>query len=85
MFEGVPQYTLNKSDLPKGIIDTLSVDTQVFPSKGECRKMIQGGGLSINKDKCNDVNYQFTEADLLDGKYILVQRGKKNYYILKFE
>ena len=85
VFEGVPQYTLNKSDLPKGIIDTLSVDTQVFPSKGECRKMIQGGGLSINKDKCNDVNYQFTEADLLDGKYILVQRGKKNYYILKFE
>lgn len=85
VFEGVPQYTLNKSDLPKGIIDTLSVDTQVFPSKGECRKMIQGGGLSINKDKCNDVNYQFTEADLLDDKYILVQRGKKNYYILKFE
>lgn len=85
VFEGVPQYTLNKLDLPKGIIDTLSVDTQVFPSKGECRKMIQGGGLSINKDKCNDVNYQFTEADLLDGKYILVQRGKKNYYILKFE
>lgn len=85
VFEGVPQYALNKSDLPKGIIDTLSVDTQVFPSKGECRKMIQGGGLSINKDKCNDVNYQFTEADLLDGKYILVQRGKKNYYILKFE
>lgn len=85
VFEGVPQYTLNKSDLPKGIIDTLSLDTQVFPSKGECRKMIQGGGLSINKDKCNDVNYQFTEADLLDGKYILVQRGKKNYYILKFE
>ena len=85
VFEGVPQYTLNKSDLPKGIVDTLSVDTQVFPSKGECRKMIQGGGLSINKDKCNDVNYQFTEADLLDGKYILVQRGKKNYYILKFE
>lgn len=85
VFEGVPQYTLNKSDLPKGIIDTLSVDTQVFPSKGECRKMIQGGGLSINKDKCNDVNYQFTDADLLDGKYILVQRGKKNYYILKFE
>ena len=85
VFEGVPQYTLNKSDLPKGIIDTLSVDTQVFPSKGECRKMIQGGGLSINKDKCNDVNYQFTEADLLDGKYILVHRGKKNYYILKFE
>ena len=85
VFDGVPQYTLNKADLPKGIIDTLSVDTQVFPSKGECRKMIQGGGLSINKDKCNDINYQFTEQDLLDGKYILVQRGKKNYYILKFE
>ena len=47
--------------------------------------MIQGGGLSINKDKCDSADRTIDSADLIDGKYILAQKGKKNYYILKFE
>ena len=53
-----------------------------LPLKGECRKMIQGGGVSINKDKVTDIDYQVSDQDILDGKYILAQRGKKNYYII---
>lgn len=85
VFEGVPQYNLKKDIMPKNIIEVLAVDTDVFPSKGECRKMIQGGGVSINKDKCADTNRDLSLADLVDDKYILIQKGKKNYFILKFE
>ncbi|MBO4842152.1 MAG: tyrosine--tRNA ligase [Bacteroidales bacterium] len=85
VFEDVPQYTLPKSALPGDILETLAVSTDIFPSKGECRKTIQGNGLSINKEKVSDTALQLTAEHLLDGKYILVQKGKKNYYILKFE
>lgn len=85
VFDGVPQYSLSKDALPQNVIDLLAVTTDVFPSKGECRKMIQGGGLSINKDKCDSADRTIDSADLIDGKYILAQKGKKNYYILKFE
>ncbi|MBQ3846834.1 MAG: tyrosine--tRNA ligase, partial [Bacteroidales bacterium] len=60
----------------------LAVKTSVFPSKGEARKMIQGGGVSINKDKFTDPSGEITEADIIDGKYILAQKGKKNYFII---
>lgn len=83
VFSGVPTFEIQKSDLPCNIIDLLSVKTQVFPSKGECRKMIQGGGVSINKDKVADVEYEVSEKDIVDGKYILAQRGKKNYNLIK--
>lgn len=85
VFDGVPQFLLKKELMPKNIIELLAVDSSVFPSKGECRKMIQGGGVSINKDKCADIERMIDENDLMDGKYILVQKGKKNYFILKFE
>jgi tyrosyl-tRNA synthetase len=85
VFDGVPQFNLSKELLGSNIIDMLAVHTNVFPSKGECRKMIQGSGLSINKEKATDVNMSLGEEHLLDGKYILAQKGKKNYYILKFE
>ncbi len=85
IFDGVPTFTLDKDIFPKNVIDLLAVDTNVFPSKGECRKMIQGGGVSINKDKCDSADRMVTAEDLIDGKYILAQKGKKNYYILKFE
>lgn len=85
VFDGVPQFTLKKDQLPCDIIEMLSVATNVFPSKGECRKLIQGNGLSINKDKVSDTALQLSADHLLDEKYILVQKGKKNYYILKFE
>ena len=82
VFSGVPTFDVKKEDLPCGIIDLLSVKTQVFPSKGECRKMIQGGGVSVNKDKIASIDHEITENDIVDGKYILVQRGKKNYFII---
>ncbi|MCF0167060.1 MAG: tyrosine--tRNA ligase [Bacteroidales bacterium] len=85
VFDGVPQFNLPKEKLGGNIIDMLAVETSVFPSKGECRKMIQGGGVSVNKDKTSDINLVLTADNLLDDKYILIQKGKKNYYILKFE
>ncbi len=85
VFDGVPQFNVPKAELNKNIIETLAVSTAIFPSKGECRKMIQAGGLSINKDKNQDIDYVIDEKDLLNGKYILVQKGKKNYYIIKCE
>ncbi|MBP9991927.1 MAG: tyrosine--tRNA ligase [Bacteroidales bacterium] len=84
VFDGVPQWNLSKENLPCDIIEMLAVRTDIFPSKGECRKMIQAGGLSINKEKVSDIALQLGQEHILDGKYILVQRGKKNYYILKF-
>ena len=82
VFSGVPTFNVPKADLPCNLLDLLAVRTQVFPSKGEARKMVQGGGVSLNKDKVSDINYEVSEKDIIDGKYILVQRGKKNYYIL---
>ena len=83
VFEGVPTFEIDKAKLPCGIIDLLSVETQVFPSKGECRKMIQANGVSINKDKVSDINAEIGTGHLIDGKYILAQKGKKNYFIIK--
>lgn len=84
IFEGVPQFEISAERLQEGIpvLDLLAVDTQVFPSKGEARKMIQGNGVSINKEKYTDPNGVITADALLDGKYIIAQRGKKNYYLL---
>ena len=85
VFDGVPQFALPKDRLSAPILDLLAVDTQVFPSKGEARKMIQANGLSIDKEKFTDINGTLSENLLVNGKYVLVQKGKKNYYILKFE
>ncbi len=85
VFDGVPSWELSAEELPCDIIEMLAVRSEVFPSKGECRKMIQAGGLSINKEKVTDTALQLGPEHLLDGKYILVQKGKKNYFILKFK
>ena len=85
VFDGVPQFALPKDRLQTPILDLLAVETQVFPSKGEARKMIQANGLSVDKEKFTDINGTLSENFLINGKYVLVQRGKKNYYILKFE
>ncbi|MDR1729373.1 MAG: tyrosine--tRNA ligase [Prevotellaceae bacterium] len=84
VFEGVPQFEVSRSDIESGIkgIDLLTEKAPVFPSKGEMRKMITGGGFSINKEKIEDVEFTLNESFLLNNKYILVQRGKKNYFIL---
>ena len=83
VFEGVATFEVPASTLPSGIIDLLSVATGIFPSKGECRKMIQSGGVSINKDKVTDINAVITDEHVIGGKYILAQKGKKNYFIIK--
>ncbi len=84
VFDGVPQFELPAEKLGGNILDLLAVETSIFPSKGECRKMIQANGLSINKEKFTDANGVLTQENLVNGKYILVQKGKKNYFILKF-
>ncbi len=81
VFEGVPQFEVNKSDLSAGILDLLAEKTQVFASKGEARRMIQSNAVSINKEKITE-DFQLTENNLLNGKDILVQKGKKNYFLI---
>lgn len=85
VFEGVPQVTISRSSFEQcgSVTDLLSEATQsiIFPSKGEARKMIQGGGVSINKVKLNDPA-QKPSFNLLQGKYLLAQKGKKNYYLI---
>lgn len=86
VFEGVPQVQISKSELDQltSILDLFGEVTQgvVFASKGEARKMIQGGGVSINKEKLNDPN-EAPSFQLLQDKYLLVQKGKKNYFIIE--
>ena len=82
VFEGVPQFTITREDLGKPFIDIIAEVCKVFPSKGECRKMVQGGGVQLNKEKVTDAMRAVTDADLIAGKYLLVQRGKKNYYLI---
>lgn len=87
IFDGVPRFSLPKAELETGIpaLDLLAVKTQVFPSKGEARKMVQGGGVSINKEKLTDPAAVIDANSLLGGKYIHVQRGKKNHFLLVAE
>ena len=83
VFDGVPQFELPASELPLTVVDLLAVRTSVMPSKGECRKLIQGGGLSLNKEKVVSAEMMVDRSMLLQGKYLLVQKGKKNYFIIK--
>ena len=82
VFANVPSFEVKADELPCNILDFLAVKTAVFPSKGEARKMLQGGGVSLNKGKVGDINYEVTEADVINGHYILAQKGKKNYFIV---
>ncbi|MBQ8607592.1 MAG: tyrosine--tRNA ligase [Bacteroidaceae bacterium] len=84
VFEGVPQFEIDKAQLETGVkaVDLFVEGAAVFPSKGEMRKLVQGGGVSLNKEKLGAFDQLVTTADLLNGKYLLVQRGKKNYYLL---
>ncbi len=84
VFEGVPQYEVDKSMIEAGVsLANLTTDNApVFASKGEMRKLTQGGGVAINKEKVTDPNMTINASHLLNGKYILAQRGKKNYYLI---
>ena len=85
VFEGVPQFTISKEQLGCAFVDLAADLTKVFPSKGECRKMVQGGGVSLNKEKVADPMLTVTEEMLIAGKYMIAQRGKKNYYLIIVE
>ncbi len=83
VFDGVPHFTLDASLLGQPAVELFTRDdVKVFASKGEMRKLIQGGGVSLNKEKLNAPDRVVTADDLIDGKYLLVQRGKKNYYLI---
>ena len=84
VFEGVPQFRVARTELEAGVafVDLCAEKTQIFASKGECRKMIQGGGVSMNREKIADPMRAVTSGDLIAGKYLLVQRGKKNYHLV---
>ncbi len=87
VMDGVPQFTISRAELEQGIapLDLLAEKTQIFPSKGEARKMIQANGFSMNKEKLTDPQTPITTAALLNNRYILFQKGKKNYYLVKAE
>ena len=88
VFRGVPQFEISRG-LLKGegtkAVDLFAEHTQCFPSKGEMRKLTQGGGVSLNKEKLQAFDQMVTEKDLLNGKYLLVQQGKKKYFLLTAE
>lgn len=84
LFEGVPNFKINKEELVNGInvVDLLASSTAVFPSKGEAKKMILGGGTMINRNKITTAEQQFSVSDLINHKYLIVQKGKKNYFLI---
>jgi len=84
VFEGVPQSEVAKGEIAKtmNVVDFLTGATQIFPSKGEARRMLKEGGVAINKEKVME-DFEINESRLLNNKYLLVQKGKKNYYLVK--
>lgn len=84
VFEGVPQFEISKDVLKEGVkaVDLLTEAAAVFPSKGEMRKLVQSGGVSLNKEKLQVFDEIIDDSKLLNGKYLLAQKGKKNYFLL---
>ena len=84
VFNGVPQFEVSRDAISAGIklLDLCTEKASVFPSKGEMRKLIQSGGVSLNKEKVTDIDMIINAEHLLDDKYLLVQKGKKNYFLL---
>ena len=85
IFTGVPQFEIDKNNLSNGInvVSLLAETTAVFPSKGEAKKMIEAGGVLLNKEKVNGTSQIINGDNLIAGKYLLFQKGKKNYFLLK--
>jgi len=84
LFEGVPNFNVALSEIEQGInaVDLLAANTSVFPSKGEAKKMIQGGGAAINKIKIPSTEAVYKTDTLINGKFLVVQKGKKNYFLI---
>jgi tyrosyl-tRNA synthetase len=87
LFEGVPNFKIAADELKAGInvIDLLGAKTAVFTSKGEAKKMIQGGGAAINKNKIASPDDTYDGSHLIGGKFLVVQKGKKNYFLIVAE
>jgi tyrosyl-tRNA synthetase len=85
VFEGVPLYDIEKRTLAGGVSFTslCTEHSRIFPSKGELRRMVQGGGVSLNKARIDDPDFMIKEDLLLNSRYLLVQKGKKNYYLIR--
>ena len=85
VFEGVPTFAIERGKLEAGVpvVELLATQTDVFPSKGELRRTMKANGLSLNKARLSDQDYLVTAADLIKDCYILIQKGKKNYYIIQ--
>ena len=83
VFSGVEKYTIDASQLGQPAVDLFNMEgMKIFPSKSEMRKLVKGGGVSLNKEKLTAFDQLVTADDLIDGKYLLVQKGKKNYSLL---
>jgi len=82
VFDGVPHFDITKDQLGQPAVEIFTQAAPVFPSKGEMRKMVQGGGVALNKEKLKQFDQVITADNLIDGKYLLVQKGKKNYFLL---
>jgi tyrosyl-tRNA synthetase len=84
LFEGIPSFKVTLTDVRQGInvVDLLAAHTSVFPSKGEAKKMIQGGGTAINKVKINSIDEVFNTDLLISGKYFVAQKGRRNYFLI---
>jgi len=83
IFEGVPLYDLDRADLEGSVTGLLAEKTGIFASRGEVRRLVAGGGVSINKEKLTDPDRNMTGQDLIKNKYLLVQKGKKNYFLIR--
>ena len=82
VFSGVPQFDITRDQLGQPAVELFTQAAAIFPSKGEMRKLVQGGGVSLNKEKLTAFDRPITADDLIDGKYLLVQKGKKNYFLV---
>ena len=85
VFDGVPQFAVSKEALGCPFVELVAERCNIFASKGETRKLVQGGGISLNKEKVADPMRPIVAEDLIAGKYLLVQKGKKNYYLITVE
>ena len=85
VFDGVPQFAVSKEALGCPFVELVAERCNIFASKGETRKLVQGGGISLNKEKVTDPMRAVVAEDLIAGKYLLVQKGKKNYYLITVE
>lgn len=87
VFEGVPLFNISKNEIANGLsfAELAAEKCEVFPSKGDLRRTVKGGGVSINKDKINDADMMINASMLINGKYLLIQKGKKNYFLIKVD